>query len=120
MALPDDHLTNFNHLFNAKTIWAAIKKRFRGNEESKKMQLYILKEQFATFNISNFQGMHKGYEIFHKLFGQLTNNGVRYTKKEVNFKFLRSLHAAWKQVIISFKTKGVLNTIEFDDFYNSL
>ncbi|GJZ34327.1 hypothetical protein Tco_0580144 [Tanacetum coccineum] len=35
MALPEDHL--------AKEMWDAIKSRFGGNDESKKMQKYILK-----------------------------------------------------------------------------
>ncbi|GJT23989.1 putative ribonuclease H-like domain-containing protein [Tanacetum coccineum] len=36
-ALPDDHMGDFYHLDDAKEIWLAIKARFGGNEESKKM-----------------------------------------------------------------------------------
>ncbi|GKC76066.1 hypothetical protein Tco_1126840 [Tanacetum coccineum] len=33
-----------------------------GNDESKKMQKYILKQQFEGFSVSNSEGLHKGYD----------------------------------------------------------
>ncbi|GJT90942.1 putative ribonuclease H-like domain-containing protein [Tanacetum coccineum] len=36
--------------------------RIGGNDESKKMQKYILKQQFEGFSISNTEGLHKGYD----------------------------------------------------------
>nr|GEU33375.1 ribonuclease H-like domain-containing protein [Tanacetum cinerariifolium] len=38
MAIPDKHLARFHGMKDAKTLWAAIKTRFSGNAESKKMQ----------------------------------------------------------------------------------
>nr|GEW72013.1 retrovirus-related Pol polyprotein from transposon TNT 1-94 [Tanacetum cinerariifolium] len=38
MAIPDEHLARFHGIKNAKTLWAAIKTRFGGNVEFKKMQ----------------------------------------------------------------------------------
>ncbi|GJS64580.1 putative ribonuclease H-like domain-containing protein [Tanacetum coccineum] len=50
------------------TIWAPYQYypigRFGGNDESKKMQKYILKQQFEGFTVSNSDGIHKGYERF--------------------------------------------------------
>ncbi|GKB45299.1 hypothetical protein Tco_0896052, partial [Tanacetum coccineum] len=46
MALPEDHLAKFHKMIDAKEMWEAIKSRFGGNDESKKMQKYILKQQF--------------------------------------------------------------------------
>ncbi|GKB50164.1 hypothetical protein Tco_0900917, partial [Tanacetum coccineum] len=43
MALPEDHLAKFHTMTDAKDMWDAIKSRFSGNDESKKMQKYILK-----------------------------------------------------------------------------
>ncbi|GJW64521.1 putative ribonuclease H-like domain-containing protein [Tanacetum coccineum] len=40
----------------------AIKSRFGGNDESKKMQKYILKQQFKGLSVSNTEGLHKGYD----------------------------------------------------------
>ncbi|GJZ95000.1 hypothetical protein Tco_0667203 [Tanacetum coccineum] len=49
MALPEDHLVKFHKMTDAKEMWDAIKSRFGGNDESKKMQKYILKQQFEGF-----------------------------------------------------------------------
>ncbi|GKA13276.1 hypothetical protein Tco_0943272 [Tanacetum coccineum] len=45
MALLEDHLAKFYKMTDAKEMWEAIKSRFSGNDESKKMQTYILKQQ---------------------------------------------------------------------------
>nr|GEW91085.1 xylulose kinase-1 [Tanacetum cinerariifolium] len=48
MALPEDHLAKFPKMNDAKEMWEAIKSRFGGNDESKKMQKYFLKQQFEA------------------------------------------------------------------------
>ncbi|GKE13366.1 hypothetical protein Tco_1416917 [Tanacetum coccineum] len=60
MALPEDHLAKFHKMTDAKEMWDAIKSRFGGNDESKKMQKYILKQQLKGFSESNLEGLHKG------------------------------------------------------------
>ncbi|GJS72374.1 hypothetical protein Tco_0705215, partial [Tanacetum coccineum] len=57
-------------------IWDAIKSRFGGNDESKKMQKYILKQQFECFSVSNSEGLHKGYDRFQSLLSQLEIHGA--------------------------------------------
>nr|GEX38672.1 xylulose kinase-1 [Tanacetum cinerariifolium] len=52
MALPEDHLEKFHKMADAKEMWEAIKSRFCGNDESKKMQKYLLKQQFKGFSVS--------------------------------------------------------------------
>ncbi|GJR33102.1 hypothetical protein Tco_1109334 [Tanacetum coccineum] len=71
MALPEDHLAKFHKMTDAKEMWEAIKSRFGGNDESKKMQKYILKQQFEGFFVSNSEGLHRGYDRFQSLLSQL-------------------------------------------------
>ncbi|GKG22752.1 hypothetical protein Tco_0388055, partial [Tanacetum coccineum] len=40
---------------DAKEMWQAIKSRFGGNDESKKMQKYILKQQFEGASLYQTQ-----------------------------------------------------------------
>ncbi|GKG56642.1 hypothetical protein Tco_0579966, partial [Tanacetum coccineum] len=47
---------------DAKEIWEAIRTRFGGNANSKKMQKAIFKQQFEAFRISNSEGLEKGYD----------------------------------------------------------
>ncbi|GKA97894.1 hypothetical protein Tco_0825788 [Tanacetum coccineum] len=94
MALPEDHLAKFHKMTDAKEMWDAIKSRFGGNDESKKMQKYILKQQFEGFSVSNSEGLHKGYD--------------------------RSLPSAWSQVSLIMRTKPGVDSLSFDDLYNNL
>nr|GEZ58130.1 xylulose kinase-1 [Tanacetum cinerariifolium] len=43
-ALPEDHMPDFHHYDDARDIWMAVKARFGGNEESKKMRKTMLKK----------------------------------------------------------------------------
>nr|GEX63689.1 retrovirus-related Pol polyprotein from transposon TNT 1-94 [Tanacetum cinerariifolium] len=45
MALPEDHLAKFDKMADAEEMWEAINSRFGGNDESKKLQKYLLKQQ---------------------------------------------------------------------------
>ncbi|GJZ85421.1 hypothetical protein Tco_0650760 [Tanacetum coccineum] len=64
---------------------------FGGNDESKKMQKYILKQQFEEFFVSNSEGLHKGYDRFQSLLSQLEIHGAGVSTEDANKKFLRSL-----------------------------
>ncbi|GJV05514.1 hypothetical protein Tco_1343170 [Tanacetum coccineum] len=97
MAIPEDHLAKFHKMIDAKEMWNAIKSRFGGNDESKKMQKYILKQQFEGFTVSNIDGIHKGYERFQSLLSQLEIHGAGVSTEDANQKFLRSLPSAWLQ-----------------------
>nr|GEW74782.1 retrovirus-related Pol polyprotein from transposon TNT 1-94 [Tanacetum cinerariifolium] len=62
MSLFEDHMADFYHLDDAKEIWLAVKARFGGNEESKKMRKTMLKHAFSEFSVSEEEGLHKGYD----------------------------------------------------------
>ncbi|GKA65978.1 hypothetical protein Tco_0765685, partial [Tanacetum coccineum] len=120
MALPEDHLAKFYKMTDAKEMWEAIKPRFGGNDESKKMQKYILKQQFEGFSISNSEGLHKGYDRFQSLLSQLEIHGAGVSTEDANQKFLRSLPSAWSQVSLIMRTKPGVDSLSFDDLYNNL
>ncbi|GKD81283.1 hypothetical protein Tco_1348122 [Tanacetum coccineum] len=64
LAFPDEHLLKFHGVKDAKTLWEAIKTRFGGNKESKKMQKTILKQQYENFAASKSEGLDKTYDRF--------------------------------------------------------
>ncbi|GJT23493.1 hypothetical protein Tco_0893430 [Tanacetum coccineum] len=120
MALPEDHLAKFHKMTDAKEMWDAIKSRFDGNDESKKMQKYILKQQFEGFSVSNSEGLHKGYDRFQSLLSQLEIHGAGVSTEDANQKFLRSLPSSWSQVSLVMRTKPGVDSLSFDDLYNNL
>ncbi|GJW55738.1 hypothetical protein Tco_0099823 [Tanacetum coccineum] len=64
MAIPKEHMRRFHGMDDAKEIWEAIRTRFGGNANSKKMQKAVLKQHFEAFSISSSEGLEKGYNRF--------------------------------------------------------
>ncbi|GKC01303.1 hypothetical protein Tco_0987439 [Tanacetum coccineum] len=87
MALPEDHLAKFHKMTDEKEIWDAIKSRFGGIDESKKMQK------------------------FQSLLSQLEIHGAGVSTEDENQKFLRSLPSAWSQVSLIMRTKPGVDSL---------
>ncbi|GJZ97515.1 ribonuclease H-like domain-containing protein, partial [Tanacetum coccineum] len=93
-AIPDEHLLKFHACKDAKSLWEAIKNRFGGNKESKKMQKTILKQNYENFTASSQEGLDKTYD--------------------------RSLPSAWNNIALIMRNKSDLDTLSMDDLYNNL
>ncbi|GJW35570.1 ribonuclease H-like domain-containing protein [Tanacetum coccineum] len=120
MAIPKEHLRRFHGMDDAKEIWEAIRTRFGGNANSKKMQKAVLKQQFEAFTISSSEGLEKGYDRFQQLLLQLEAHGAEVSTKDANHKFLRSLPPAWLNLAMTMRTKPDVDTLSIDDLYNNL
>nr|GEV25861.1 putative ribonuclease H-like domain-containing protein [Tanacetum cinerariifolium] len=119
-SLPKDHMADFHHLDDAREIWLAVKARFGGNEESKKMRKTMLKQAFLEFIVSEEEGLHKGYDRFQNILSQLNQMQAKPNNDDVNIKFLRAFPSSWSQVALTLKTRGCLEYLSFDDLYNKL
>nr|GFA41025.1 hypothetical protein [Tanacetum cinerariifolium] len=67
MAFPDKHQLMFNSHKDAKILMEAIEKRFGGNNETKKVQKTILKQQFVNFTGSSSEGLDQIHDRLQKL-----------------------------------------------------
>nr|GEZ86913.1 ribonuclease H-like domain-containing protein [Tanacetum cinerariifolium] len=119
-SLPEDHMADFHHLDDAREIWLAVKARFGGNKESKKIRKTMLKQAFSEFSVSEEEGLHKGYDRFQKILSQLNQMQAKPYNDDVNIKFLRALPPSWFQVALTLKTRGGLEYLSFDDLYNKI
>nr|GEV17046.1 hypothetical protein [Tanacetum cinerariifolium] len=120
LAIPDEHLLKFHRIKDAKTLWEAIKTRFGGNKESKKMQKTIMKQQYENFVASRSEGLDKTYDRFQKLISQLEIHGEVISQEDENLKLLRSLPPAWNTHTLIMRNKSNLDTLSMDDLYNNL
>ncbi|GJV16864.1 hypothetical protein Tco_1362187 [Tanacetum coccineum] len=84
LAIPDEYLLKFHNVPDAKSLWATIKSRFGGNEESKKMQKNVLKHQFKNFVTASNETLDKAYDRFQKLISQLEIHGAYVSKEDIN------------------------------------
>ncbi|GKG06104.1 hypothetical protein Tco_0326190, partial [Tanacetum coccineum] len=103
-----------------KSLWAAIKSRFGGNEESKKMQKNVLKHQFENFTTALNESLDKAYDRFQKLISQLEVHAALVSKEYINQKFLRSLPPSWSQIALIMRNKPDIDQTNIDDLYNNL
>ncbi|GJU88324.1 ribonuclease H-like domain-containing protein [Tanacetum coccineum] len=120
LAIPDEYLLKFHNVDDARSLWEAIKSRFGGNEESKKMQKNVLKHQFENFSTASNESLDKSYDRFQKLISQLEVHGAPISKEDINQKFLRSLPPSWNQIALITRNKPDIDEIDIDDLYNTL
>ncbi|GKC63096.1 hypothetical protein Tco_1095694, partial [Tanacetum coccineum] len=112
LAIPDEHILKFHGIKDAKTLWEAIKARFGGNKESKKMQKTILKQQYKNFVTSRSERLDQIYDRFQKLISQLEIHGEVISQEDANLKLLRSLPSAWNNIALIMRNKSDLDTLK--------
>ncbi|GJS50209.1 hypothetical protein Tco_0600330 [Tanacetum coccineum] len=114
------HLLKFHACKDAKSLWEAIKNRFGGNKESKKMQKTIIKWNYENFAASSQEGLDKTYDRFQKLISQLEIHGEVISQEDANLKLLRSLPSAWNNIALIMRNKSDIDTLSMDDLYNNM
>ncbi|GJX48430.1 putative ribonuclease H-like domain-containing protein [Tanacetum coccineum] len=119
-AIPDRHLLSFHDAQDARSLWAAIKARFGGNKESKKMQKNLLKQQFETFVVGAREELDSAYERFQNIISMLELYDAKVSCEDANLKFLRSLPSVWHVVATMIRGQPGLDELDFDDLYNNL
>nr|GEV14175.1 hypothetical protein [Tanacetum cinerariifolium] len=115
LVILDKHLLKFHPCKDAKSLWEAIKNRFGGNKESKKMQ-----KNYENFVASSQEGLDKTYDMFQKLIIQLEFHSEIISQEDANLKLLRSLPSAWNNIALIMRNKSDLDTLSMDDLYNNL
>nr|GEX11733.1 ribonuclease H-like domain-containing protein [Tanacetum cinerariifolium] len=105
---------------DAKSLWTAIKSRFGGNVESKKIQKTVLKQKFENFSVSDTEGLDKAYDRFQKLISLLEVHGAAVSNEDANQKFLRALPSSWNNIALIMRNKEGIDALDIDDLYNNL
>nr|GEW38923.1 ribonuclease H-like domain-containing protein [Tanacetum cinerariifolium] len=98
----------------------AIKNRFGGKKESKKVQKTLLKQQYKNINGTSLEGLDQIYNRLLKLISQLEIHRETISQKDLNLKLLRSLPSEWKIRTLIWRNKPDLETLSMDDLYNNL
>ncbi|GJS73529.1 hypothetical protein Tco_0706370 [Tanacetum coccineum] len=83
----------------------AIKKRYGGNKESKKVQRTLLKQQYENFSGSSSEMMDQTFDRLQKLISQLEIQGEVITQEDMNLKLLKSLPSEWKTHALIWRNK---------------
>ncbi|GJR79874.1 putative ribonuclease H-like domain-containing protein [Tanacetum coccineum] len=119
MALPNEHQLTFSQYSDAKTMFAAIKTRFGGNEATKKTQKTLLKQHYENFSASSTESLDSIFNRLQKIVSRLAILGVVITQEDLNLNFLRSLPPEWNTHVVVWMNKADIETISIDDLYNN-
>nr|GEY31314.1 retrovirus-related Pol polyprotein from transposon TNT 1-94 [Tanacetum cinerariifolium] len=119
-SIPDDHITDFHYMDDARDIWNAVKARFGGNAESKKIRKSMLKQEFSEFRISETKGFHKGYDRMQKILSQINQLNAKPDTEEINLRFLRALPSSWSQLALTLKNQSATSTSKKMPYGDSL
>nr|GEW26122.1 hypothetical protein [Tanacetum cinerariifolium] len=91
MELPKKDQLKFHSYKDAKMLMEAIKKKYKGNKESKKVQSTLLKQQYENFTASSSKNLDQTFDRLQKLISQLEIQGEVIEQEDMNLKLLRSL-----------------------------
>ncbi|GJS63656.1 hypothetical protein Tco_0678220 [Tanacetum coccineum] len=119
MALPNEHLLTFNPYKDAKTLFAAIQKRFGSNEATKRTRKTLLKQMYENFSAPSTESLDSIFNRLQKIVSQLAILGENISQEDLNLKFLRSLPSKWNTHVMVWRNKPDLDTMSFDDLYNN-
>ncbi|GJX98604.1 hypothetical protein Tco_0355623 [Tanacetum coccineum] len=106
LAIPNEYLLKFHNVPDAKSLWAAIKSRFGGNEESKKMQKNVLKHQFENFTTASNESLDKAYDRFYDRMNEKVFKFTSYSQiwlflSSKNTKSTNELESASRDIRVS-------------------
>ncbi|GKE47642.1 hypothetical protein Tco_1478900 [Tanacetum coccineum] len=91
MALPNKDQLKFHSYQDAKLLMEAIEKRYGGNNESKKVQRTLLKQQYENFAALSSKTMHQTFDRLQKLISQLEIQGEVIEQEDMNLKLSSSI-----------------------------
>ncbi|GJT39850.1 hypothetical protein Tco_0939715, partial [Tanacetum coccineum] len=119
MALPNEHLMTFNQYKDAKTLFAAIQRRFGGIEATQKTQKTLLNQMYENFSASSTKSLAFVFNRLQKIVSQLAILGENISQENLNLEFLRSQPFEWNTYVVVWRNKPDLDTMRFDDLYNN-
>ncbi|GJY25522.1 retrovirus-related pol polyprotein from transposon TNT 1-94 [Tanacetum coccineum] len=119
MALLNEHQFTFSQYNDAKTIFAAIKTQFEGNEATKKTQKTLLKQLYENFSASNAESLDSIFNRLQKIVSKLAILGVVISQEVLNLKFLSSLPSEWNTHVVVWMNKAKIKIMSIDDLYNN-
>ncbi|GJV36483.1 putative ribonuclease H-like domain-containing protein [Tanacetum coccineum] len=119
MALPNEHQLTFSQYPDAKSMFAAIETRFRGNAATKKTQNTLLKQQYENFSATSAESLDSVFYRLQKIVSRLAILGVVITQEDLNLKFLSSLPPEWNTHVVVWMNKPEIETMSIDNLYNN-
>ncbi|GJU64952.1 hypothetical protein Tco_1246787 [Tanacetum coccineum] len=119
MALPNEHKLTFSQYPDAKSMFAAIETRFKGNAATKKTQKTLLKQQYENFSATSAESLGSIFNRLQKIVTRLAILGVIIAQEDLNSNFLSNLPPEWNTHVVVWMNKPEVETMSIDALYNN-
>ncbi|GKC32699.1 ribonuclease H-like domain-containing protein [Tanacetum coccineum] len=103
MTLPNKDQLKFLSYKDAKFLMEAIKKRYGGNKESKKVQRTLLKQQYKNFSGSSSETMDQTFDRLQKHISQLEIQGEDL--EQIDPDDLEEMDLQWEMAILIIRAR---------------
>ncbi|GKB03350.1 putative ribonuclease H-like domain-containing protein [Tanacetum coccineum] len=104
---------------DAKSMFAAIETRFRGNAATKKTQKTLLKKQYENFSASSAESLDSIFNKLQKIVSRLAIFSMVIAQEDLNSKILSNLPPEWNTHVVVWMNKPEVETMSIDDLYNN-
>nr|GEW26132.1 putative ribonuclease H-like domain-containing protein [Tanacetum cinerariifolium] len=95
---------------DVKSLWEAIKNRFGGNKESKKMQTTTLKQNYENFAASSQEGLDKTYDRNKSDLDTLSMDEL-YNNLKSDANDLEEIDLKWQVAMLTMRVKRFIKKI---------
>nr|GEU81438.1 retrovirus-related Pol polyprotein from transposon TNT 1-94 [Tanacetum cinerariifolium] len=117
--LPDDIMKSIISYETAKATWIDLVHSFKGPSDTKENRIMDLKLEYQTFRAKPTESLSQTYTHYKTLLNELSNDGVNFSKYEINVGFMNSLPEKWLTFSQGLRNANHSQTLDLADIYES-
>ncbi|GJV96818.1 putative ribonuclease H-like domain-containing protein [Tanacetum coccineum] len=103
----------------AKATWTDLVHSFEGPSDTKENRIMNPKLKYQTLRVKPFEILSKTYTRYKTFLNELTNDGVKLSKHEINVGFMNSLPEKWLNFSHGVRNANHTQTLDLGDIYGS-
>ncbi|GKD67517.1 hypothetical protein Tco_1309625 [Tanacetum coccineum] len=115
--LLDDIIESVINCKIAKDIWTYLVHAREGSLDTKKNMIMDLKLKYNTFRAKDSESFSHTFTHYNTMLNELTNDGVKPSKHEVNVLFVNSLPKKWLSFSQALRNANHIQTLDLSDIY---
>nr|GEU99288.1 retrovirus-related Pol polyprotein from transposon TNT 1-94 [Tanacetum cinerariifolium] len=115
--LPDDIMESVISYETAKATWTDLVHSFEGLSDTKENKIMDLKLEYQTFRAKPTKSLSRTYTRYKTLLNELSNDGVNFSKHEINVGFVNSLLEKWLTFSRRLRNANHTQTLDLADIY---
>ncbi|GJR09590.1 hypothetical protein Tco_0792242 [Tanacetum coccineum] len=115
--LPNDIMESAISCETTKDTWTDLIYTFVGPSDTKENRIMDLKLEYNTFRAKPSKSLSQTYTHYKNLLNELSNDGVKLSKHEINVGFVNSLPEKWLSFSQGLRNANHIHTLDLADIY---